>query len=79
MCYLHVLQYECEDKHAYNAPCEDREHIRFAFAFVCVVGKTLKTPKLSPMDEAITQGSIRSLVTPVYICDCNAAKDKEKK
>ena len=51
---------------------EDREHICFAFAFACVVGKNLKTPKLSPMaDNAITQGGIiGNLVSLVYMYIC---------
>ena len=49
---------------------EDRERIYFVFAFACVVGKNPNTPKLSPIaDDAITRGSIRSLVSPLYICD----------
>ena len=48
---------------------EDRERICLAFAFACVVGKNPKTPNLSPMaDDAIIQGGIGSLVSPLYIC-----------
>ena len=51
---------------------EDHECICFAFAYACVVGKNLKTPKLSPMtDDAITRGGIWSLVSLVYICAFN--------
>ena len=46
-----------------------RECICFAFAFVCVLGKNPKTPKLRPIaDDAITRGDIGSLVSLVYIC-----------
>ena len=49
---------------------EDCERICFAFSVVCVGGKNLKTPKLSPMaDDAITQGCIGGLGSLVYICD----------
>ena len=73
---VHVLPactvgYEREDKTRVK-PCaanENHEHICFAFAFVCVVGKNPKTPILSPMaDNAITRGGIGSLVSLVYIC-----------
>ena len=48
---------------------EDREIICFAFVFACVVGKDLKTPKLSPMaGNSITQGVIGGLGFLVYIC-----------
>ena len=48
---------------------EDRERICFAFDFACVVGKNPKPPKLSSMaDDAITRGSIGSLVSLMYIC-----------
>ena len=47
---------------------KDRERICCAFAFVCVIGKNLKTPKLSPMaDDAITRGGIGGLGSLVYI------------
>ena len=49
---------------------EDHERICFALAFVYVVGKKSKAPKLSPMaDDAITQGGIESLVSLVSICE----------
>ena len=39
------------------------------FVFACVVGKNLKTPTLSPLaEDAIIQGSIRGLGSPLYIC-----------
>ena len=42
----------------------------FAFAFERVVGKSQKTPKLSPMaDDVITRGGIGCLVSLVYIGD----------
>ena len=45
----------------------------FLFSFACVVGKILKTPKLSPMaDDAITRGGIGSLISLVYICGLGA-------
>ena len=48
---------------------EDREHICFALAFACVVGKNPKNPKLRTMaDDAIARGDIGSLVSPFYIC-----------
>ena len=48
--------------------CEDRERICFAFVFACVVGKNLKTPKLSPLaDDAITRGSIGISVSTVEV------------
>ena len=51
---------------------EDREHVCFAFIFVCVVSKKLKTLKLSPMaEDAITWGGIGGLGSLVYICGCS--------
>ena len=42
--------------------------IFFAFVFVCVVGKNLKTTNLSfTADDIITQGSIQGLGSPLYI------------
>ena len=52
---------------------EDLERVCYVFTFACVVGKTLKTPKLNPMaDDTITQGRIGSLVSLVYICDVSS-------
>ena len=48
---------------------EDHGRVCFAFVFACVVGKTPKTPNLSPMaDNAITRGGIRGLGSPLDIC-----------
>ena len=48
------------------------------FDFACVVGKK-KTPNLSPMaDDAITQGDIGGLASPVYICE-NSTETISKK
>ena len=65
------VRFEHED--IKNVKCrmarEDREHICLAFIFGCVVGKSPKTPKLSPTaDDAITRGGIGGLGSPVYVC-----------
>ena len=63
--YLHVLRSKPEDNHALKAA----QRTKIVSAFVLrlllrVVGKNLKTSKLSPMaDNAITQGGIGSLVS----------------
>ena len=60
---VYVLRYERDDKQAQNTTqCKDLECICFACIFACVVGKNLKTSKLSPMaDDATTQGGIGGL------------------
>ena len=41
---------------------------RGRICFACVVGKNRDTPNLSPLaDDAITQGGIRGLGSPLYI------------
>ena len=68
--HLHLLRSEREDKTRvkHRTARKDRGCIGFAFAFACVVGKNPKTPNLSPMaDDAITQGGIGGLGSPVYI------------
>ena len=75
-CYLHVLQYEHEDKHASKRCAVRKDHECICFAFACAyeVHENLKIPKLSPMaDNTITQGGIGSLVCLVYICGYTAA------
>ena len=60
---MHVLWSDCEDKHTLKAARHAKVVSAFCFAFACVVGKNLKTPKLSPMvDDAITRGGIGNLV-----------------
>ena len=47
----------------------------FALGFACVVSINLKTPKLSSMaDDTITQGSIGSPRSVVYICNLDPEK-----
>ena len=48
---------------------EDCERVCFVLIFTCVVKKTPKTSKLSPVaDDAVTQGSIRmSAISGVYL------------
>ena len=48
---------------------KDHERVYFAFVFACLVGKNLKTPNLNPLaEEAIIQGCIQGLGSPLYIC-----------
>ena len=67
---MHVLRPERENNHTLKAAW----HANIVSAFVsrcfCVCGRQKpKDPKLSPMaDDAITQGFIGSLVSPLYIC-----------
>ena len=61
---LNLLQSECKDKTQVMCHMARKAHggIGFAFVFVWVVDKNLKTPKLSAMvDSAIASGGIGSL------------------
>ena len=80
MFYLQVPWSEREVKQVQKrcTSGKDHEHICFAFIFVCVVGKNLKSPKLSPMaDDAITRGGIGGLVSLVHICVCISCNEAE--
>ena len=51
---------------------KDRRQILFVFVSMRVVGQNVNTPNSSPMaDNAITQGGIRGLGSPLYICGHN--------
>ena len=68
---LHLLQSEREDetRKTSRMACEDHGRIGFMSVFECMVGKNLKTPKLSSMvDNAITRGGIGGLGSLMYIC-----------
>ena len=71
---LHLLRTEHEDKTCVKCLMvhKDGGSIGFVFVFACMVGKKLKTPKLSPMaDNAITQSYMgwyrRSGISGVYL------------
>ena len=51
--------------------CEDRGRICFAFVLRKCGWQKSKYPQFEPMaDDAITQGGIRGLGSPLYICGC---------
>ena len=67
VCYLHLLQSGCKDKH--ELKCCTAHQDCGSICFACVVSKNPNSPNLSPMtDDTITQGGIRGLGFPLYIC-----------